>query len=286
VVILPCRKVVDMKNLVLLFLVVCSGCSSTGEFPRLFVVEDSGLDTETEAVDAGEDSSSDSDADTETSSDSGIDSGTGLPCDAGSCCISGEVALGGAACVPDILPEIVSDSFHPDTMEPFQFRCPEPTVCGSGDEIRQGETVCDGISPSCSLTNIEWGAWYVDPYDEYDDPNSVCNILVTDGYVYWSTLAGLGPNRARTGCPAGAGYTGECVAGVCVPLYSGAECDLNFADMFCDSCTNNCYENGGSTCGGSGEDRVCECGTGNPACDEGFRCIFDMVIFDYSCVPE
>ncbi len=269
-----------MKNLFWVFLVVCGGCSSTGMYPRLFIEEDSGTDTAEE--DAGSDSSADSDSDTDSDSgaDAGEDSGTGIPCDGGACCVGGEVSVDETPCVADILPENMAEEFNPALDVPLQFRCPNPDVCGGGEERRVGQTVCDGLTPNCSLDNILWGSWEV-TFDVSPDPTTVCDPLRTGGVIIWSNPTWIGASFYHC---SGTGYSG-CEAGECLPRYSDDECSLNFADMFCGSCDNNCFENGGSQCGGDGSGFFCQCGL-NPACDEGNRCIFDWVTFEYSCIPS
>jgi hypothetical protein len=267
-----------MKNLFLLVLVVCVGCSSVGEYPRLFIAEDSGTDTSTDEEDAGSDSSVDADSDSDTDSevDAGSDAGTGIPCDAGACCVDGEVAFEGTPCISDVVPENAAEEFNPALDVPLQFRCPNPDVCGGGEERRVGQTVCDGLNPTCSLDSILWGSWEV-TFETSPNPNSVCDPMRTDGVVIWSNSTWVG--ASFYGCSSG------CFEGQCLPAFSGDECAFNVSDFFCGSCDNNCFENGGSQCGGGAGEIFCQCGL-NPACDEGNRCLFDWVTFDYSCVPE
>ena len=287
-VILLSRKVVDMKNLFLVVLFACTGCSSVGDYPRLFIVTDSGVDTETEVADAGTDSSvdsdTDSDTDTDSDSDSESDAGTGISCDSGACCVGGEVAVEGTECIPDVLPEDVSEIFVPEEQIPMQFRCIAPDTCGGGEERRKGHTVCDGLSSSCFLENIAWGSWEV-TFEVSPSPHTVCHPLRTGGVVLWSSYAddsGSSFLYCNTWMYAG------CEAGACIPAFSGSEeeCANNMSAFFCGSCTHNCYENGGDSCNNSADGFICECGTFNPACDEGFRCVWDDVVADFACIPE
>jgi hypothetical protein len=274
-----------MKNLFWVFLVVLTGCSSAGDYPRAFFEGDSGTDTSTDEEDAGSDSSvdADSDSDTDTDSDTESDSGTGIPCDAGACCVGGEVAVEGTECISDVLPEDVSEIFSPE-MIPMQFRCIAPDTCGGGEERRKGHTVCDGLSSSCFLENIAWGSWEV-TFEESPAPYTVCNPMKTNGAIVWSSYAdqaGASFLYCNTWMYAG------CEAGACIPAFSGSEeeCANNMSAFFCGSCTHNCYENGGDSCNNSEDGYICECGTFNPACDEGFRCVWDNVVADFACIPE
>lgn len=268
-----------MKNL-FYFLVLLAGCSESGGMYSV-VEEDTDTETDSDSEDAGTDSGSDSDSDSDSDSeDAGTDSGTGLPCDAGSCCIDGEVAVSGTLCVADVLPENVSDGFDPATDLPHQFRCTEPDVCGSGEEMRVGHTVCDGSSSSCLMENISWGNWEVTT-EVSPNPESVCNPASTNGVILWADAFGV--DTSRYSC-LGAEYSG-CSEGKCVPDYTGDECDQNISAFYCGSCENNCFENGGNACEFNDTAYHCVCGT-HPACDEGSRCVWDYVVFDYTCIPE
>jgi hypothetical protein len=289
-----------MKNLCYL-LVVLAGCSSTGNYPRLFAEDAAGDDS---GVDSGTDVDTDTDTDTDTDSgfDAGFDSGADageISCDGGACCtFGGDIAISGTPCILDDLPAEAATYWTSAGQIPQQFRCMDEDMCGSGEERRAGQVVCGGVSQHCKISDIVWGDW------EVTVENLPSTSLCYAGYhdiVWLPYLADL-----KTDWPCyGTGVWG-CEEGVCIPgpaAVEGEECDYLQCGEYCvanplhdtynckGSCGYNCLEHGGSFCAPAfegatePEDTECRCGE-HPACAEGYRCVADYILADTTCIPE